>query len=145
MSKGRSVFRTAGLSAATIAMVVAGVALLVSPASARPYDCELTVTQVQMDGNKGMMGRAEVYCARPETYTVRVYIRRKDWYGNTPVAFGDRDRKNYQGRTYAYAYEPCSDLQTNKQYFTHAYLDDTRFGPPIEVKDIKSPRFAGHC
>jgi hypothetical protein len=141
--KGRGTFRAVGLSAATMAAVAVGSLVAASPASARPIDCSVDVDYVQ--ASNGIVGRGHVYCTKPEHLTVRVYIRREDWYGNTVVASGQGESKGRQGWTHAEAFEPCSDVSTSKKYFTHVYVDDTTYGYPLEVKDVESFSYSGHC
>lgn len=142
MSKRR--LRTAGLSAATLALATAGALIPASPASARPADCSLTVNLIQA-GSGGLNARANVYCTNAETYTVLVYLYRKDTLRNALVAWGKGDYNKHRGWGYAHANEPCSDVSTSKTYYARAVLKDTRFGPGIEVKDAKTGNIRGHC
>ncbi|MEU8205896.1 hypothetical protein [Streptosporangium sp. NPDC049046] len=143
MSKGRFMFRAAKFSAAIVAMAAAGVLLPVSPASARPIDCNLTVNLVKV--SEGFNAAANVYCSKGEHYTAYVYIRREDTFGNSVVASGKVDSNGKSGWFHARASEPCSDVQTNKKYHAHGYIYDTTYGYPIEVKDFKTSSVTGHC
>ncbi|WP_147315767.1 hypothetical protein [Asanoa ferruginea] len=124
-------------------MALAGVLLPASPAAARPIDCSLTAVLYQSPA--GLQASGQVYCSTPETYDVKVYLYRRDWCCGTVVASSVVGRNNYAGYTTAYAVEPCSDLQTDKQYDAKIALDDTRFGPGIRVKEIITNKVTGHC
>lgn len=137
MRMRRSLSLVAALAAAMAACIAAP-----PPASARPADCALYANI--FTNSNGLQGRAEVICPNREDYRVEVYLRRMDGWRNTPVAFAGKDLIE-QGWQILSAYEPCSDVQTDKQYFAHAYLYDGRFGPPIEIRDVKSNTVWGHC
>jgi hypothetical protein len=125
-------------------LATTGVVLPAPQASARPIDCSLTADLFNA-GSAGMNARAMVYCTKPEHYSVYLYLEREDGWTNTPVAKGKGESKGKSGWIYAYANEPCSDLQTNKTYRARAVLYDTTYHYPIEVKDFKSRSYRGHC
>ncbi len=128
---------------AAIALAAGGVMVTASPASAIPADCSL-YARISADPG-AMYGRAEAYCPNRESFDLKIIVRRMDgWQGNAPVASGYRELIE-QGWWWVSATEPCSDVQTNKQYFAHAYLYDTRFVYPILVDEVKSPAIWGHC
>ncbi|GAA1859130.1 hypothetical protein [Asanoa iriomotensis] len=142
MRRRSPIYRTVALLAVGIT-ALAGVVLPASPASARPIDCSLTAVLYQSPA--GLQASGQVYCSTPETYNLMVYLYRRDFLVGTVVAQAVVGRNNYQGYTTAYAVEPCSALQTNKQYDAKIALDDTRFGPGIRVKEIITNKVWGHC
>lgn len=130
------------MTVAVATLAGSGVLLAGSPAQARPKDCSLSV---KISPDKGAMyARADVKCKKKEHFAIKIIIRRKDFGTNAPVA---TSYKGYHksGYTFRSTTEPCKDVSTKKKYFAHAYLYDTRFGYPIEVKDIKSNTIKGHC
>lgn len=141
MRKGRTI-RLAALSAVTASLAVSGALVPASPAAARPADCSLHVRISPDPGS--MYARAEVNCPQKEHYAISIVIRREDPIGNRNVAENYKGR-HQQGYDYLSTSEPCSDVQTNRKYHAHGYLYDTRFGPPIEVKDVKTRSVSGHC
>lgn len=144
MKTHQKVFRAIGLSAAATAIAAIGVVLPGSPASARPIDCSLTVV-VERVTDYGLQARAKVVCPSPEHFTVHVYLRREDRLSNPVVDHGSGDSNGGRGPVYAYATEPCSDVQTNKTYHATAKIMDTTYHYPIEVKEAKSDSVRGNC
>lgn len=134
--------RLTAMSVVAMSLATVGALLPASPASARPHDCSLSVKISKDPGS--MYARADVNCRNKEHFAISIVIRREDFLRNANVA------ENYKGfhasgYTYLSTSEPCGDVQTNKKYHAHAYLYDTRFGPPVEVKDVKSASVSGHC
>lgn len=141
MRKG---LRAAGLSAATAALALIGAVTPAAPAAAIPKDCSLSV-RISADPGS-MYARADLNCAKPETYWIDIIIYRHDGIlGAVKVAEKEVKRTNHQGLDWLSTSEPCSDVQTNRQYSAKAYLYDARFEYPIEVKDVSSPKKQGHC
>ncbi|WP_204045407.1 hypothetical protein [Acrocarpospora phusangensis] len=129
---------------AVVAAVVVGVVVPAAPALAIPKDCSLTV--VLINAPSALNARGSVYCTRPETYWVETVIYRHDSLGRkVKVAEGETKYNGHQGWGYAHASEPCSDVQTNKNYSARAFLYDARLVYPIEVKDATSSTVRGHC
>jgi hypothetical protein len=146
MNRLRAALRTAASAAAAFALVIIAMAMLASPASARPHDCDLKVELFRNGATDRLIGRGIVKCANPEQYIVQVYIRRHDLVSRTPVGSGREDeRSKVGGATIAIAEEPCSDVETDKEYTAQAYLYDTRFYYPIEIKDEETAEMTGPC
>ncbi|GAA5042528.1 hypothetical protein HNP84_002146 [Thermocatellispora tengchongensis] len=127
--------------------LVTAAALLVTlvpaaPAAARPADCSI-VARISPDPGS-MYARAEVNCPKKEHFSVTIRIRRDDWHGNTVVATRYKGT-HHQGFFSLSTSEPCSDVEPGKKYFAEAELNDTRFGPPIEIRTVKSRTVSGHC
>lgn len=139
----KPLLRASGMVAAALTLATSGLIMGASSAQARPIDCSLSITMERH--SNGLGSRAWVNCPRPEHYTVYVYLYREEWYGNDLVAQGKRDSNGAGGALSAYAFEPCSDLQTNRKYHATAVLYDTTYHYPIEVKDTQSGSYTGHC
>jgi hypothetical protein len=125
-----------------LAAIVAPLFVMVtaSPAAARPYDCSLRVTINRVGA--GMSGTGYVSCPGREHYAIDVDVYREEAFDSL-VAHAYKGF--YDSGNSLTALEPCSDVQTSKTYHARAKLFDTRFGPPIEVKDAKSSSVRGHC
>ncbi|NJP35869.1 hypothetical protein [Micromonospora thermarum] len=134
--------RLAAMSVAAMSLAAAGALVPASPASARPHDCSLSVKISKDPGS--MYARADVNCRNKEHFAIRISIYRDDWHGNSSVASRYKGF-HASGYTYLSTSEPCSDVDPKKKYHAIAKLYDTRFGPAVEVKDVKSTTVSGHC
>ncbi|WP_283139407.1 hypothetical protein [Rhizohabitans arisaemae] len=141
MRKGTTKLRISALTAA-LTVGISTFALPTAPASARPHDCQIRVFIEQW--SSGLVGKARVDCANREDYRVEVIIRRKDGWTHTRVAFAGIDYIE-QGTRWVQTSEPCSDVETTKQYSVKGILYDGRFGPPIDVKEVETGLIQGHC
>jgi hypothetical protein len=143
MRIGQKIRRAITGSALAAAAVTAGLVVPASPAAARPIDCSLAVGVHQI--SVGLEGRAKVYCSQPEHYTVHVSLFREDGWFDGLVATGIGRSNGRAGSVFAFAVEPCSDVQTNKTYYARGRVEDTTYYYPIEVKVAVSSSVWGHC
>jgi hypothetical protein len=132
--------RSVALLAASLVAASLSIFAIASPAAARPHDCSLRATLNRVGA--GVSGSGYVSCARSEHYAIRIYVFREEAFDSS-VAHAYKGY--YDTGNSLTTLEPCSDVQTSKTYHAKAILYDTRFGPPIEVKEAKSSSAWGHC